>query len=335
MSYRISTLAGIAFLGIFLTGSGYAAAKTDSRAKQQFVKEMVRNYKFQHAELNKLLDQAQYQEKIVEAITRPAEAKPWHEYRDIFLTPTRITGGHEFWLQHRETLLRAEQKYGVPAEIIIAILGVETRYGEHTGNYRVLDALYTLAFHYPRRGAFFRKELREFLLLAREENVDPLSIKGSYAGALGEPQFMPSSYRRYAVDFNNDGKRDLMNNTADAIGSIANYFKKHKWQTGAAITTQAQADSKKLRSLIKLGINPKTPLAKLEQQGIIPRDKNLPPAALGAVIELENTDGPEHWIGLKNFYVITRYNHSPLYAMAVYQLSQQILAARSADKQAN
>ncbi len=331
MSQKPAAVMIALLLGILLATETLAAPKRDTKGMHQFINEMVREHKFKRARLKKLFKQAQYQDSIIEAMTRPAEAKPWYVYREIFLTPARLAGGNAFWEQNRETLLRAEQTYGVPAEIIIAILGVETRYGEQQGGYRVLDALTTLAFYYPKRATYFRKELKEFLLLTREEKLNPLEIKGSYAGAVGEPQFMPSSYRQYAVDFDNDGKRNLMESTADTIGSVANYFKKHKWQTGASVITRASVNDAQLKPLLDLGLKPATPVAKLMQQGVVPADPNLAPSTLGALIELEDQDGPEHWIGLDNFYVITRYNHSPLYAMAVYQLSQQILAQRTPD----
>ncbi len=304
------------------------APKSVSKAMRQFVDEMVRVHKFKRTALTKLLQQAQVQDSIIEAMNRPAEGKPWYEYREIFITPARVNGGREFWQQHADELQRAEQEYGVPAQIIIAIIGVETRYGDNQGNYRVLDALTTLAFHYPKRAQFFRRELQEFLLLARQEKLDPLTVKGSYAGAMGVPQFMPSSYRRYAVDFDKDGKRDLLTSTSDVIGSVANYFNKHNWSKGAPIITRAQAEADKHKKLIDKGPKPSTTLSALSKQGVLVNDPNLPPTTLGALIQLEDSNGPEHWVGLQNFYVITRYNHSPLYAMAVYQLSQQILAQR-------
>jgi len=296
---------------------------------QAFIDEMVDKHGFDADRLTALFEQVQLKQKIIDAITRPAESKPWHKYRPIFVTQTRIDEGVAFWQENQAVLERAEEIYGVPPEIVVAIIGVETRYGRHKGGYRVMDALATLAFEYPKRSKFFRSELEQYLLLTREENLDPLSIKGSYAGAMGKPQFISSSYRNYAVDFDGDGKRDLWNNTADAIGSVANYFKRHRWQPGAKVTAPAIVGSNHIQVLVKQGYKPHSSLAELRQRGVTPKTK-LDPQAKAGLIELKTLAGREYWVGLNNFYVITRYNRSPLYAMAVYQLSQAILSKRNA-----
>ncbi len=297
---------------------------------QKFIGEMVEKHDFDADKLTKLFKQVELREKIVDAITRPAESKSWHQYRPIFVTKTRINEGVTFWNENRETLERAEKEYGVPPEIIVAIIGVETRYGRHKGSYRVMDSLSTLAFQYPKRSKFFRSELEQYLLLTREENIEPLTIKGSYAGAMGKPQFISSSYRHYAIDFDGDGKRDLWNNTVDAIGSVANYFKRHKWQPGNPIVVPAVVGSNHIQVLVKKGYKPHSTIAELRKRGATAKSK-LDLNAMGALLELKTLAGREHWIALDNFYVITRYNHSPLYAMAVYQLGQAIMSKRAAE----
>jgi membrane-bound lytic murein transglycosylase B len=289
-----------------------------------FIDTMVNKHQFNKDGLNQLFAQTQIRPKIIDAITRPAEGKPWHQYRPIFVTEKRIHAGVEFWQANEQLLARAEQIYGVPAEIITAILGVETFYGKQKGGYRVIDSLATLAFDYPKRSTFFRSELEQFLLMTREEEMDPLTVMGSYAGAMGLPQFISSSFRSYAIDFDDDGKRDIWDNTADVIGSVANYFKRHGWSPGGAIITQADIDNNNsIKPLVEKGIKPHSSIRQLQAQGIHTNGK-ISPDSQAAIIELEQKNGHEYWLGLNNFYVITRYNHSPLYAMAVYQLGQEI-----------
>lgn len=304
----------------------------ESPGLRDFINDMVRKHDFSVAELDALFSQAEPRPDIIDAITRPAEGKPWYEYRTIFVNDARIDGGVEFWRTHADALTRAHSTYGVPPEIISAIIGVETRYGKNTGSYRVLDALSTLAFDYPARAKFFRGELENYLLLTRDEGIDPLSLKGSYAGAMGLPQFIPSSYRHYAVDFDNDGQRDLWANPVDAIGSVANYFSEHGWQSDAVVVLPAQVSGDNYAALADEGLKPERSLREFERQGVsvsgdAPADQ---PAAL---LEFEGEAGMEYWLGFQNFYVITRYNRSPLYAMAVYQLSNEIRARHDAQSQ--
>lgn len=318
----------LTLLCFFMVASPIAAATFTKRPEfRDFVNEMAERHQFNAKLLSHLFADVQIRQDILDAISRPAEAKPWYQYRPIFLQESRINGGVEFWNEHEATLKRAEEIYGIPPQIIIAIIGVETRYGKHTGNFRVLDSLSTLAFEYPPRATFFRSELEQFLLLAREEQVDPASIKGSYAGAMGQPQFISSSYRRYAVDFDGDGKRDLWNNTDDVIGSVAHYFYKHGWRPGQPIAVPVTVAGDNYKTLLDKGINPETPLKQFRHHGV-----KVPAGYISdyeaALIEFELEDGHEYWAGLKNFYVITRYNHSSLYAMAVYQLSEEIVAQR-------
>ncbi len=291
---------------------------------QSFIDEMAAEPGFDRAELQGLFSQASLKQKILDAISRPAEGKAWYEYRKIFLTEKRIAGGVKFMQENARTLQKAEEVYGVPPQIITAIIGVETFYGRHAGTYRVIDSLSTLAFNYPKRGKFFRSELKHFLLLSREQGFDPLSLKGSYAGAMGMPQFISSSYRSYAVDFDEDGNSDIWDNRKDVIGSVANYFKRHGWQAGEQVAVRALVEGQAYRPILERGMKPVTPLAETEQAGIrsLAELQGNPDVSL---IELNMGPENQYWLGLNNFYVITRYNHSELYAMAVYQLSQEIL----------
>lgn len=318
----LASVMGIGLLGL----SSAAVARErlmDEPAVQQFVDNLVEQHGFSRSEVNGILSDAKVLPEVLAAISRPAERKPWHQYRAIFLTPSRIDGGSAFWRSHQEDLARAELEFGVSPEIIVAIIGVETRYGEHTGRYRVLDSLSTLAFRYPKRERFFRGELGAFLLLSREEGLNPRSIEGSYAGAIGLPQFIPSSYRQYAVDFDGDKVRDLLGNPSDAIGSVANYLSKHGWERGADVVFPAELRAESARKLADGDIKPHLLLTDMQARGVSIGDE-APYGGRGVLIELEARDGPEYWVGLQNFYTITRYNHSALYAMAVYQLAQAI-----------
>lgn len=308
----------------FLLAGSAAAAPSPKELQAEFVKTMVKQHGFEAAELNALLNEAKVRKPILDAISRPAEKRlTWGKYRKIFVTPKRTKGGVKFWNENAETLQQASEKYGIPPEIMVAIIGVETYYGRHTGKFPVLDALVTLGFHYPKRAKFFRSELSHFLRLAREENVDPRKPMGSYAGAMGRPQFISSSYRAYAVDFDGDGKRDIWKNNKDVIGSVANYFARHGWKKGHPITQRVSGVNKTHKAIIKAGYKPKYTVGDLTAKGVKLRDKLAADAAT-SLLELKTAKGAQHWLGLHNFYVITRYNHSPLYAMAVYQLAEAI-----------
>ncbi len=327
-NYRAAALSAL-----LLTSAGCASQATERETfagrpeMKAFVQEMAERHAMEPDALTSLLSQAQVRDDILRAISRPAEGKPWYEYRPIFLTRARIEGGVNFWTANADILAEVEQRYGVPPEIITAIIGVETRYGNNTGSYRVIDALSTLAFAYPPRAAFFRKELEQFLLLVNEEHIDPLEAKGSYAGAMGHGQFIPSSYRRYAVDFDGNGQRDLWNSNRDIIGSVANYFHVHGWEPGQPVATQVKVHGERYTLLLQQGLKPEKRVGELRQFGVeLPA--SLDDQRLASLLEYDQPDGKEYWVGLNNFYVITRYNHSRLYAMAVYQLSQEILAAR-------
>ena len=302
-------------------GNIFAAADPQVEA---FIDRMVEQHQFDRTELTQVLAQAEKKQSILDKISKPAERTlNWDQYKEIFLTQKRIKQGVEFWERNQATLEKAQQEFGVPPSIIVAIIGVETFYGRITGRDRVLDALYTLGFYYPKRSAFFLGELEQFLLLTREEEMDPTLPKGSYAGAMGLGQFMPNSYRAYAVDFNGDGKRDIWTSEVDAIGSVANYFARHYWTPGQQVTRLAKGADSRHGEFVKAGMKPSISIETLRTAGI-DTGNDLPSEMLSSLVKLETFNGPEYWLGLPNFYVITRYNHSNMYAMAVYQLGQQI-----------
>ncbi|MFC1588968.1 lytic murein transglycosylase B [Pseudomonadota bacterium] len=290
---------------------------------QEFINKMVKEHDFDRAVLNSWVAKANRLDGVLEAIAKPAEKTlTWEQYRPIFLKQKRIRLGKEFMQKHAALLERAEKETGVSKSIITAIIGVETYYGRHKGKTSVFDSLMTLGFDYPPRSKFFRSELEHFLLLAREVDIDVSSIKGSYAGAMGMPQFISSSYRAYAVDFDGDGQRNLWDNTADVIGSVANYFKKHGWRRGADVVQRARVKQEP-EDPTRNKLKPHTSIGDFRQQGVL-TDKAYADDVMATLVTLEGDDGIEHWFGLQNFYVITRYNHSALYAMAVYQLSQEL-----------
>lgn len=283
---------------------------------------------FSAAQTRAFLADAKLNQDVLNAISRPWEAKPWYQYYPLFLTEKRLQAGLDFWRAHEQTIKRAAWTYQVDPQIIVAIIGIETFYGQFMGNYPVLDALYTLGFYYPPRADFFRSELGQLQQLITEEHLPLSELKGSYAGAMGYGQFISSSYRHYAVDFNGDGQRDLINNIDDAIGSVANYFHQHGWQyhQPVALELKAQApidttflwDTKPLHFTAADILNPELSLK---------RSGDLDISQPAMLIELEQLSSTEYWLGLNNFYVITRYNRSPLYAMAVYQFSEQLKKA--------
>ena len=291
-----------------------------------FITDMVRQHQFNRRQLARILTEAKFQPRIIESMDRPYEKKNWDIYQSVFLTQDRLNKGVKFWKNNREVLAQTEQKYGVPADLIVAIVGVETLYGQHQGDYRVLDALTTLAFHYPKRAPFFSKELAEYLLLCRDQRVAATHFLGSYAGAIGKPQFMPSSYRFYAVDFSGSGHADLRQKDADVIVSVANYMKKNGWQYSKPVTEPVSISKVYLK---QLEVNAKFPnyvSAKLLQSGVKPLESSLLPIKpeKAGLIELNTAKGEEYWLAYPNFYVITHYNTSPQYALVVYLLSQQV-----------
>lgn len=298
-----------------------------------FANELAESDGFKAEGLLTVFRQARYKQSIIDAISRPAEkVLTWSEYQDIFLTRKRITAGHKFMMENKDALQRAHHEFGIPPVIVAAIIGVETMYGRHRGNYRVLDALSTLAFDYPPRSTFFRNELREFILLVREENQIIVDVKGSYAGAMGYGQFIPSSYRHFAVDFDGDGVRDIWNNPTDAIGSVANYFSEHGWKQGDLIVVKAyvEADAAARQSADSKGDNifnqslkPSRTVGAMRKVGVIAM-MDIEDSLKTSPMKLVGKQGDEYWLGLHNFYVITRYNRSRLYAMAIFQLSEAL-----------
>jgi len=324
---RRRTLAFAAALSIGLLGACASAAmdirRPDIRA---FIDTVAKQDSFDKRSLRKLLRAAQAQPAIIEAMDRPAEkAKAWFDYRPIFVNDKRIQEGVDFWIAHRAQLDQASLRTGVPAEYLVAIVGVETSFGRKTGHYRVLDALATLAFDYPARAKFFQSELEHFFLLTREAAIDPMTAMGSYAGAMGAPQFMPSNYRRYAVDADHDGHVDLWTNWPDVFASVGNYFKEHGWICGEPVLSEASLESDAAPASDGRKLSLSETVGSLRAQGIrfdTPLGINAP----ALLIAVDQTDGV-HWrVGYENFYAITRYNHSALYAMAVYELANAVKA---------
>lgn len=305
-----------------------APASGFDTAVNAFVDEVVMRHGLQETEVRSLLGEARRLPEVLEAISRPAEAMPWRRYRPIFLTEARIEAGIAFWRRHSGLLDRAYERFGVEPEYVVAILGVETFYGRRTGSLRVLDSLATLAFAYPPRAEFFRRELEQFLLLAGEEGLDPRRVTGSYAGAMGIPQFISSSYRAYAIDFNDDGVRDLLGSVDDAVGSVANYLARHGWVAGGLPATLARLDRDDASGLAKEGNKPHTKVGEMRAAGVS-FDGGVASDIDAALISLEADAGLEYWAVFQNFYSITRYNRSNLYAMAVVQLAQEIRSRRS------
>ena len=297
---------------------------------QAYIDELVQTHQFSRAALEEVFSQSNRQDRIIELMSRPAERRlVWHEYRKILVDEPRISQGVTFWRDNRAALERAETIYGVPPEIIVAIIGVETRYGRVTGNFGVVDALSTLAFDYPPRAKFFRGQLTQHFLLSREEGKDPLSMKGSYAGAMGYGQFIPSSYRSYAVDFDGDGVRDIWNNKTDAIGSVANYFAENGWRGQHDVVERVSlaAENPELTSLANIALKPTRTVAQWRELGV-QVSAEQPANRIATLMRMQQPESAEYWLGFEDFYAITRYNHSRLYAMAVYQLSQAISERR-------
>lgn len=319
--------AALIFLLVAQSSPGANATGLDAAAIAEFSAQMQARHGFNPEALTRTLASVERRDLILATIAKPAEQKPWYVYRPIFLTADRINSGAKFWNEHADVLAATEQAYGVPASIIVSIIGVETFYGRNTGNFGVLEALGTLAFHYPPRAPFFRSELENFLLLARDENIDALVPKGSYAGAMGLPQFMPSSFRAYAVDFDGDGHRDIWRNPRDAIGSVGNYLARHGWVRGGPIAIPVMG-SPANQAQVSAKVDLQRTVGQYRAQGVRavdPVDESL----MAVLLAYENRDGNEHWLGFKNFYAITRYNRSPKYALAVAQLADAIEKARS------
>ncbi len=342
----LSSGKGVFLAGLLALGLGASSSSAEAAAGlvlrgdyvgradvEEFVVRMSREEGFEEQKLRTLLGTTKQQKRVLELVAKPAEGKDWSKYRPIFLGKKRIKKGVEFWNTHEALLERAEKEYGVPAEIIVAIIGVETFYGTRMGTFPVLDTLMTLGFDYPKRSKFFRKQLEHFLLLGREESIDVREPLGSYAGAMGMGQFIPSSYRDFAVDFDGDGVRDLWHSPADGIGSVAAYFNRHGWKYGEPVIEPASVKGKGWRKLKANELKPSYTVAQLKKAGVSPtapvgKDEKL------SFLALNGAKGKEFWLGRHNFYVITRYNHSVKYALAVYQLSQAIKRERLASGRA-
>jgi membrane-bound lytic murein transglycosylase B len=322
------------FLGILLLAASASLAQASPSpvafstdpAVVEFASDLQQRHGFDADQLLGQFAQIRPNATVLKLIKPPVSPvqRSWERYRPRFLNDRRISGGVRFWQENRVTLARARALYGVPEEIIVAIIGVETEYGANTGSFRVLEALATLAFHYPRRADFFRTELEQFLLLARENNMDALAVRGSFAGAIGIPQFMPGSQRRYTVDFDDDQRVDLSGSVDDAIGSVARFLEQHGWQSGQAIAYPARTRGEPERSLIEAGIQPTLRAGDLAAEGIV---ADAPADATVTLVDLVSPgQATEYWLGLNNFYVITRYNRSSFYAMSVFQLAEEIRA---------
>ena len=328
---RTLLLAALLALHADLAGAQSSSYQNRKDVKE-FVAEMAKKHGFNRRELTRVLAQAQYQPSIVKAMDQPPESTlgSWQAYRAIFITPERIEAGTQFWSRNADTLKRAAAEFGVPENVIVGIIGVETTFGRNIGTYRVIDALATLAFDYPKRGAYFRGELEHYLVFSRDQKIDPLRVKGSYAGAIGIPQFMPGSYRRFGVDFDGDGQINLATSPADAIGSIGNFLKLHGWVRGQPVAFSAEVAGDTWRKLAAAGIVPSTRFADLAGLGI-KLAVALPDDTLCALVELESPGQPlDVRVTLQNFFVLTRYNRSNLYAAAVLDLADEIARVRTA-----
>lgn len=332
---RAKAIALVAAVSAFAPSISAANYTAEHPAVRPFVEEMQAEHGFAPAYVEGLLANAERKEPILKAISTPAErVRPWHEYRAIFITDQRIERGVAFAEQYADALSRAEEQYGVEAEVIVAIIGVETYYGGNKGSHRVIDALTTLGFDYPPRAEFFRRQLKSFLVVAREQQMDPLELTGSYAGAMGFPQFIPTSYQAFAVDFDDDGKADIWNNPVDAIGSVANYFHEHGWQQGAGVVVPAKVSGERIAEGLTLnmekGLNARISIEDLTALGWEPQGE-LDAEEQVMAFEFDAGDSMQYWIGRNNLYAITRYNHSVMYAMVVHQLADLIREARQND----
>jgi|JI102314A2RNA_FD_contig_111_284911_length_2722_multi_3_in_0_out_0_1 membrane-bound lytic murein transglycosylase B len=315
-------------LSQIVSADGLTASRMSERDDiRAFIQTMVAKHDMDQQKLEDLFDATNLRSSIIDALDRPATSRAWYQFSPGFLSAAKVRSGVAFWREQESWLTKAKLKFGVPEEIIVAIIGIESAYGKNLGRFRTMDALTTIAFEYPRRSDYFRQELEQFLLLAQEENVDPLSLYSSYAGAMGWPQFMPSSFRNYAVDFDGDGERNIWKNPADVIGSVAYYFAKFGWQTGAPIVTPAQPGDIDLEPLLAERFELKRSLDEWQQLGITRLDQSINGDNKASLFRLESEPGKySYWFGLQNFYVISRYNKSVHYSMAVTQLAALIRA---------
>ena len=322
----LSVVLMLAGLSNLVSAKDYKPFVTDAEARPliaSFAKRMAEEHQFNEKAVFEQLVNMQHREDIIARITKPAESLPWHRYRPIFMKQKRIDDGVKFWQEHAETLAKAEAEFGVDAAVIVGIIGVETFYGRIQGSFPVIEALHTLGFYYPKRAKFFRSELEHYYLLAREQKWTLSDTKGSYAGAMGMGQFISSSYRHYGYDFNQDGKINLFNDPVDMIGSVANYFKKHRWNRGGFVAQPIEVESEQ-KKLVQKGLKLSRAPELLRQAGVDTSALEGRTKSAG-IFAFEKAKGQyEHWLTGDNFYVITRYNHSEMYALAAYQLAQAI-----------
>ncbi len=314
-----------------LAGCGVATqvmALDAGRAEvREFIDGVVARHGLDRQWVEHVVGAAETQQSIIELMQRPAErVRPWHQYRDHFMTTARIDAGVAFWTLHRARLAEIAGTTGVPAHVIVGIIGVETFYGRVTGRFRVLDALATLGFDYPPRSTYFRGELEQFLLLARRNGIDPLTVRGSYAGAMGLPQFMPRSYLNYAVDGDFDGRSDLWNSPDDVLSSVANYLKQHGWEPGGPIVTPATLVDPDADGLVVGSLSTNRTVGDLRRAGLL-FDESLSDDRPALLVGLRGPEGPEYRVGFRNLAVIMRYNRSPMYALAVHELGSRVAAA--------
>ena len=328
---QIQSMLMMSLLGltIYFLIPTHVQADTVEDDVSQFIQDMVTKHQFSEEQLKVLIGSAKKKDSILNAFGKPATSKPWSFFKKLYVTDYRETEGVKFWKKNAATLARAEEKFGIPQEIITALIGIETNYGTYTGEFRILDAFYSLGFYGKRRNKYFLKEFEEFLLLSRENNISADSIKGSFAGAIGIAQFMPSSYREYAIDFDGDGMADLENNVDDAIGSASNYLKRHGWKRGESIVFPVSPQKPDGLSEVTGKSKPNRTYGELKKMGIKEQFDLKDDTSVG-LFELEGEAGVEYWMSLKNFYVITRYNPSNNYALAMVQLADKIKALRSA-----
>jgi membrane-bound lytic murein transglycosylase B len=321
-------------VGAVLSWCGQVAAQTPpeqfrplSEPIEAFITYMVSTHGFERHTLHALFSKIQPSQSVARAIAAPATAKPWHEFRPLFVDERRISGGVQFWSDNAEALARAHSVFGIPEGIIVSLIGIETRYGRFTGGHKIVEALSTLAFELQNRPDYFRGELEQFLLLAREQQWEPLTVTGSFAGAMGLPQFMPSSYRRYAVDFDGNGRIDLWRDIGDVIGSVANYLRLSGWKDGGPIVAPARVDTTQLQALLDLGLRPTLTLDQWRMRGV-EEMSGLQGALNASLFQLDLVGGAEFWLGFDNFYALLQYNRSRNYAMAVQELAQEIARER-------
>lgn len=328
---RLLTLTILLICSILQAEFAYAdTAFVERPDVQAFIQAMVQKHKFNKKDLIAVFSQVKMRPQVMGHINKPLEVKPWYTYQMLFVNEWRIEHGVKFWNKYADVLKRAEETYGVPASIIVATIGVETKYGQRTGDFPVIDSLSNIGFSQSSRANYFKRELEQFLLLCREQHLNPLKVMGSYAGAIGQPQFMPTSYRYYAVNFSKSGKIDLMNDEVDVIGSIANYYNKSGWKMNAPVARQAVAIGDRYDYLMRKNLLDKQiTIAELARYGVVPKQPLAQDDLRVKVIELESRYKKEYWLTFSNFGVIKRYNPSDLYAMAVYQLSVYITDLRN------